>query len=69
MLTLDDEEALRLIRIGDVRKLVPVSERTLYRMIERGDFPKPKKRGGVLFWSLAKVKEWIESEGDDDDLI
>lgn len=68
MLTADDEEQ-RLIRIADVRKLVPVSERTLYRMIDRGEFPKPRKLGGLLVWPLSKVREWIEAGGEEDELI
>lgn len=64
MTTFDD---LRLIRLSEVLTLVPVSETTLFRMISRDEFPKPKKVSGTNVWAAGKIREWLESKSDDED--
>jgi len=56
----------------DVDALLPIkkvtaecgfSKTSIYRMMNRGDFPKPLKRQGrSVRWSRAEVQAWIRSE-------
>lgn len=51
---------MELLSIKEVCERYKLAERTLYRMIARGDFPKPVKMGGNK-WSLSKLKVWESS--------
>jgi predicted DNA-binding transcriptional regulator AlpA len=55
---MEDYEDLRLIRIGRLLELIPVSKVSLYRMIKVGDFPAPEKLGGCSVWSYDEIKRW-----------
>ena len=41
--------------------VIPVSRATIYRMIERGDFPKPRKIGRATVWSVVDIRAWLAS--------
>jgi predicted DNA-binding transcriptional regulator AlpA len=43
-------------------RMVPFSRATLYRRVEKGQFPAPTRDGHVSFWSLAEVQGWIEAK-------
>lgn len=68
-------EKCRLIKISEVLTIVPVSDSTLRRMVNAGEFPKPIKLGSnVLFWSEDEIHSWIGGQlasrgGDSDELI
>ena len=51
---------MEFLSIQEVCDRYQIAERTLYRMIARGDFPKPVKMGGNK-WSLSKLKAWEAS--------
>lgn len=51
---------MEFLSIQEVCDRYKIAERTLYRMIARGDFPKPVKMGGNK-WSLSKLKVWEAS--------
>jgi predicted DNA-binding transcriptional regulator AlpA len=51
---------MEFLSIQEVCDRYKIAERTLYRMIARGDFPKPVKMGGNK-WSLSKLKVWESS--------
>ena len=43
----------------DVRKLVPISDVTLWRWVRDGIFPQPEKINGRKYWSQDAVAEWM----------
>ena len=51
-----------LIRIREVCLLVSVSRATIYRMVEKGSFPKPLNLGPRFkAWQKQTVVDWIVS--------
>jgi len=52
----------RLLRLPEVLSMVPFSRATLYRRVENGEFPAPKKDGNIAFWHLSDVSGWIEAK-------
>ncbi|GFM34067.1 helix-turn-helix transcriptional regulator [Desulfovibrio subterraneus] len=52
----------RLLRLPEVLSKVPFSRATLYRRIENGEFPAPKKDGHISFWHLSAINAWIEAK-------
>lgn len=56
------ESNTRFIRKPEVRKLVGLSDTTIWRLEKTGDFPKRKviSKKSVA-WSLAEVNEWMTS--------
>lgn len=50
----------RLIRIEAMTKLLNCSRTTLYRWVEKGQFPAPKKCGSrTLGWTLSQYEKWL----------
>jgi len=52
--------------MDDVRRRVPVSRRTIYALIERAGFPKPRKvpgRGPRVFFDPQAVDAWAKRHG------
>ncbi len=65
MRTLHDEEiktpGLVLISRKQLLSIVPLSDRTIYNMEKRGDFPKRiALTSRNVAWDLGEVKAWIE---------
>ncbi|MHB1531201.1 helix-turn-helix transcriptional regulator [Acidithiobacillus sp.] len=54
-----------LTREDGVRALLPVAHSTLWRMVQKGQFPKPIKIGRASFWKRTDVLEWIERQRSD----
>lgn len=53
-----------MLTIDDVRERVPVSRRTIYALIERASFPKPRKvpgKGNRVFFEPAQVDAWLKA--------
>ena len=50
----------RLLRLDEVRKIVPLSRPTIYRRIQEGKFPAPVKDGRCSLWEESKVKAYAE---------
>lgn len=50
---------LRLMRVDQVLEVVPVSRATLYRMIRKGEFPKPCRIGRLTVWPHSDVRAWV----------
>ncbi len=48
----------RFIRLPEVLEAIGVSERTLYDMMRRGDFPRPAKIGKMSVWVDEEVEAW-----------
>ena len=52
----------RLLKLSEVRTIVPYSNASIYRMIADGDFPAPLKLGkNRSAWRLSDIRHWIDS--------
>jgi excisionase family DNA binding protein len=57
------ENAGILIDSKTTAKLLNVSHRTLYRLLDEGAMPGPVKIGGNMKrWRLAEILEWVDSD-------
>jgi|GEM_PF-6315748 len=54
---------LALLPIKAVRAKRGISEATIYRMIQRGAFPKPYKVGTRSVWLTTELDTWIHGAG------
>lgn len=52
----------RFLRIKDVLKRVPVSRNTIYRMMNKGEFPKNIEFGSVSVWIEKEVDDWMDAK-------
>ena len=54
------------IRIKEVMERTTLSKSTIYRLMDREEFPKPIKLRGmgdrVVLWVKSEVDEWIENQ-------
>ena len=50
---------LRFIRRGELRKMVPLADTTIYEMERRGEFPHRFLTSRCLAWDLAEVEAWV----------
>lgn len=48
----------RFVRLPEVLEAVGVSERTLYDLMRRGDFPRPAKIGKMSVWVDREIEQW-----------
>jgi len=52
----------RTLRRSDLRKIVPLSDTTIYEMERRGEFPKRfNLTARCVVWDMAEVEAWLES--------
>jgi len=54
----------RLVRLAEVTRMLAVSQRHVYRLIQRGNFPKPVKIGGAVRFVADDILEYVESQRD-----
>lgn len=47
-----------LLRLAEVRKIIPLSRPTIYRRIQEGKFPAPLKDGRCSLWEESKVRAY-----------
>lgn len=57
---------LSLLPIKAVKLRVGLSESTIYRMLNLGTFPKPRKVGGKSLWRSDELEAWILAQGFED---
>jgi prophage regulatory protein len=51
-----------ILRLADVRQLVPLSKSQIYALIARGEFPRQFKLGKrASGWDAAAVASWIQN--------
>jgi prophage regulatory protein len=50
-----------LLAVDGVAELLACSSRSVYRLSDSGRMPRPLKIGGMVRWSAAAVREWIDS--------
>lgn len=50
----------KILRCREVQQAIGLSRSTIYRMIERGDFPRPQKLGlRAIGWRESAVENWM----------
>ncbi len=50
----------QLIGVQELAKLLGCAPRTIYRLADGGRMPRPRKLGGLVRWSLAEIRKWVE---------
>lgn len=48
-----------LIRMPEVRKILPLPASTIYRHIRAGNFPKQVKIGRTAFWLRSEINAYL----------
>lgn len=51
----------RFLKLREVVDIASLSKATVYRLMERGEFPKPVKQGRSSRWSSLEIHDYIES--------
>lgn len=52
----------KIIRLNEVMDMTGLSRSTIYRMMEKGDFPKSTPLGErAIGWSMSEVQEWVQT--------
>lgn len=54
-------ESMKRIRLPDVLKIIPVSSRTWWRMVDRKEAPPPVKFGSCSAWRLKDILALAEN--------
>ena len=49
----------RLLTIHQVREFVPIAPSTLYALVAKGTFPKPRKMGKRSLWLESDIQAFI----------
>lgn len=60
---LERHSVWRTIRKNELRKIVPLSDTTIYNMEKRGEFPKRFNLSPrCVVWRLSEIEAWIEKQ-------
>ncbi|WP_103763177.1 helix-turn-helix transcriptional regulator [Roseovarius confluentis] len=52
----------KILRCREVQQAIGLSRSTIYRMIERGDFPRPQKLGlRAIGWRQSAIDGWLNA--------
>lgn len=54
-----DEMATALLPMKEVKARVGLSTATVYRLMQRGTFPRPRKVGTKSLWRSDEIEAWI----------
>ncbi len=55
-------EERRILRRPEVQRLTGLSSASIYRLMDRGTFPRPMKLGvRAVGWVAAEIEAWLES--------
>jgi predicted DNA-binding transcriptional regulator AlpA len=55
---------VRPVRRAEIRSSYKVSKTTFWRWLRDGQFPQPRKVGGIDFWDAAEVDDWFRKQGE-----
>ena len=55
-------ERVRWLCVGDLAERYAVSKKTIYRRIDLGDLPPPRRIGRLLRWHPADIERWEASK-------
>ncbi|HEY2841804.1 MAG TPA: helix-turn-helix domain-containing protein [Pirellulales bacterium] len=53
-------DAIALLDVGEVSRLLGCSARHVYRLSDAGRMPAPVKLGALVRWNRAAVESWID---------
>ena len=56
-----DINAAPLLSVKQVATRINCSERTVYRLADSGDMPRPLKIGWLVRWRVSDIDKWIEA--------
>lgn len=45
--------------VGGPVRVVPLSRRSIYRLMARGEFPPPRKLGRRTVWAVEDIRSWL----------
>ena len=52
----------RLLRLREVKEITGMSRSHIYRLMQKGDFPRPVRIGPTAVrWRESEVNAWVES--------
>ncbi|WP_108646636.1 helix-turn-helix transcriptional regulator [Polynucleobacter rarus] len=52
----------RIVRMRELKKLIGLSNATIYRYIKRNEFPRPFQiSANCVGWRLSVVEDWIKA--------
>jgi prophage regulatory protein len=51
-----------LMRVKEVARYVAMSPASVWRLVAKGEFPKPVKVGGATRWRTEQVVEWVQEQ-------
>lgn len=55
----------KILRRAAVEEMTGLSRSTLYRMMDRGEFPRPARIGQrVVGWRQSTVSQWLDMRSD-----
>lgn len=58
-----DKKPQRMLSLPMVIERIPLSAATIYRMVKRGEFPKPRRISpGRKGWPESQIDAWIAGE-------
>ncbi len=49
-----------LLTYNELSKILKITPRTLYRWVDAGTIPAPKRIGGVARWKNEDIQTWID---------
>lgn len=56
----------KILRCREVQHAIGLSRSTIYRMVERGDFPQPQKLGlRAIGWRESAIQSWVNRCGNE----
>ena len=59
--------SIRLLRRPEVEKLIGLSRSSIYAMMERGAFPRPRRIGQrAVAWDEGAIEEWLATRAEAD---
>lgn len=59
---MSETETITFIRLPTVLKRVGLSRSTVYRMIQKSEFPQPIKQGHLSLWVDSQVTDWQKAQ-------
>jgi excisionase family DNA binding protein len=56
---MDDMEKPAMLTAHDVGNLINCSPRTVRRLVDLGQIPKPVRLGGMVRWPRQAIEQWL----------
>ena len=52
----------KIVRPNELAKVYRVAPSTVWRWVQNGTIPKPRKLGGVVYWLASDVQKMLQGE-------